>query len=200
MRGGQHVAPARARFLDADAEKAQHDFAEDIIRHAQRRRDDDIGKRVRQNVAHDDFQMRLAERAGGEDELLFAQRERHAANHPRHARPADEAQDDDDHGINLRGTHARRKRRAQRNDEIQRGNGHDEFAEPHDDGVRRAGKITGNAADDHAESERQQNADDADGKRNLRAIKQPRKNVAPELVGAEKKNRIIVVARAEKVD
>ena len=80
------------------------------------------------------------------------------------------------------------------------GNGHDEFAEPHDDGVRRAGEIAGNAADDHAERERQQDADDADGQRNLRAVKQPRKNIAPELVGAEQENRIIFVAGAEQMD
>ena len=80
------------------------------------------------------------------------------------------------------------------------GNGHDEFAQAHDDGVRRAGKITGNAADDHAERERQQNADDADGQRNLRAVKQPRKNVASELVRAEKINRIIVIAGAEQMN
>ena len=48
-----------------------------------------------------------------QDKLLFAQGQRHAANHSRHARPANHAQDNHDHSIDLRGTHARRERVAQ---------------------------------------------------------------------------------------
>ncbi len=117
----------------------------------------------------------------------------HAADHARHACPADEAQDDDDHRVDLRGTHARRKRGAQRNDQIKRGDGHDKFAQAHDDGVGRAGEITGDAANHHAKGERQQNADDPDGKRDLRTIKQARENVAAKLVGAEKIDGMVVV-------
>ncbi len=47
-------------------------------------------------------------------------------------------------------------------------------------------KLTGDAANHHAEGERQQNADDADGKRDLRTIKQARENIAAKLVGAKK--------------
>ncbi len=81
-----------------------------------------------------------------------------------------------------------------------RGDGHDEFAKPHDERVSPAAEIAGDATDDHAEREREQNAYDADGQRDLRAVKHARKNIAPELVRAKKVNRILVVAGAEQMN
>src|SRR5688500_15284577 len=60
-RSVQHDAPTRVGFLDAYIEKAEDDFAEDIIWNAQSGGDDHIGKRIRQEVFGDDAQVALAE-------------------------------------------------------------------------------------------------------------------------------------------
>src|SRR5579872_658428 len=93
---GQHLAPARTRRLNADAEERESRFEQDVLRDDQCRVDDDRCDKVRKKLAEDDRAAARAARAGRLDELLLAQRENLAANDAADVRPVDD-DDRDDH-------------------------------------------------------------------------------------------------------
>ncbi len=157
----QHVAPRRARLLHADAEKRQHDLAQDVAGNRQRRGHDHVRHRVRQHVPRDDAQPAESERLGRRHVLALAHRQHQAADDARQAGPADERENRDDAEVDLLARQIDREDRAQRDDQIERRDAQQQLGRPHDDRVDEAAEVAGDAAEQQPERERNRDADQA---------------------------------------
>src|SRR6478752_10393997 len=87
---GDHRPPARGGWLDADAQERQRCLEQDVRRDQQRRVDDDRRDQVGKDVLEQDARVGGAEREGGLDVLLLADRQDLAADDARHVGPAGE--------------------------------------------------------------------------------------------------------------
>src|SRR5262249_6687732 len=97
LRIGEQVPPARIGLPDAEPEQRQSALPEDEPGDAERRRDDGVSKRRRNDVTYDDAGTARAESTRALHVVELANRRHHAANDASEPRPADEAHDDDDH-------------------------------------------------------------------------------------------------------
>src|ERR671930_104039 len=93
-----HLAPARLRRIDADAEKRERRLEQDVLRDHQRRVDDDRRDEVRQDLAEQDRSIARAGSSGCLDELLLAQGEDLTADDAADVGPVDDDDRDDDGG------------------------------------------------------------------------------------------------------
>ncbi len=100
-RVGEHRAPARGRWLNADAEERERRLEEDVRGDDQRAVDDDRRHEVGEDLAEDDPPVRRPQRARRLDELLLAYRQDLAADDARDVGPADE-RDREDHDAQAR--------------------------------------------------------------------------------------------------
>ena len=109
-----------ARLLHADAEKRQHDLAEDVAGDRDRGGDDDERPGVGQDVADDDPEAADPERLGGGHELVAANREHEAADDARETGPSDEREDRHDAEVDLLAGEIDGEDGAQRDDQVER--------------------------------------------------------------------------------
>ena len=86
LAGAQHVAPARRRRRDADAEEGQRRLQQDGDRGQHHRLHQDRAPGIRQHGAEQRVEGRAAERLDRGDEVARPQRQRLGADHPREAR------------------------------------------------------------------------------------------------------------------
>ena len=191
---GQQVPPARDRWLDAEAEEAQHRFQQNHVAHRQGRGDDNRRCQVGQDMDGHDPQRRRALGLGGEDELAFAQRQRRAADQAGHRRPADQRDDDDDaveadvfrcrQGLGQADL-AEVERRQDDQQRQQRQRDHP-VGGPHQERVNPAAVVSGKQSDHGADDRRGERRRQADDKRYPAAVKQPDQDIAADLVGAQR--------------
>ena len=93
---GDHLAPARGRRPDPDAEERERRLEQDVGRDQQARVDDQRRHQVGQDLPEQDPRVRRAQRARRLDELLLAQRQHLPARDPRDVGEASDHDDEDD--------------------------------------------------------------------------------------------------------
>ena len=174
-----HAPPAH-RVLIAEAEEAQARLGEDREAHQDRRVGDDRRQPVGDDVAREGAQMRGAGRARGLDIDTRLQAQHLCPHDSGRARPGGER--DRDHRVFD-------ARAEQRDDQQHEEEGRDQQEDVEDPAQHRIGpaaEIAGQRSEHDAEQARDRRGDDGDEQGELRAPDQPREDVAPEIIGAEK--------------
>ena len=189
-----HGAPLGQRRLRAHAQEGQRGEEQDGEAHVDGGLDEHGRQAVRQQVEQEDAPLPLAQRAGGEDELLLALHEDLAAHEPRVLGPPGDDQRDGavDHAAAHHGGEG------QRPDDL--GKREEELGHPHQPLVgppaRGADQEPREAPDRGGGGDEQ----DRGGQGRARAVDHPRPEVAPVLVGAEGMGEARGLEPGEEVD
>ena len=146
----EDIAPLRRGRLYAEAEEGQTRDAHDGAADVQRGLHDDGREGVRDDVGHDDLEVRLAEGAGRLDVFLAV--DEHGARAQLPGDHGDRADGEGERGVE----HAGAQRHRDADGEHHAGDGHDDVHDAHEDGVDIFAEEAAQRADDHAEH-------DADG-------------------------------------
>jgi len=145
----EHIAPAGGRHLNAEAEEAETGLCEDGAGDAEAGGHGDGRDHVGQDVTHDNPFLLDADGLRGHYIVCFANGENEAADEAGNARPADES--DREHGVEDAGAEDGNER--DENDED--GECHDGIGYPHDHGIYGASVVTGNAAQDGTDGDKE---------------------------------------------
>src|SRR5580704_568474 len=176
----QHGSPTGCGWRHAESEKTHGGFGEDGSSHADCGLDDHGLNDVRENVADDDAEIARSESTRGFDEFTFARGEDLSAHQAGVADPASERQCQNQ--IEYAGAAERYERNGQQDPGEREEGIHQDYV---DEAVDASAVVTGNGADDEAESERGDDDTASYQHGDTRAVDDARENVAAEFVGAE---------------
>jgi hypothetical protein len=179
----QHPTPGGRGWRQPEAKEAEPGLAQNRAGKLQCRLHDDRTGTVGQDVLNQDLPGPLAQRHGGDDIVGFLALHHCRTHHAGEARNPDDGQRKDDR------PHRAAEDRDQRDRQQQAGKGHQRIHEAHDRGVRRPPTKPESAPSPTPIDDREEGHCKADLKRDDAAMRQPRQQVTPEVVGAEQMNR-----------
>ena len=183
-----HGAPRGERRRCPQAEEGQARLGDHRAGHAEGRLHEEDGGGERQQVARDDAARSRAERLRRLHELALPERRHLDARQARVARPAEQAERQDDV------PEARPEDGGERDGEQEPREGEQHVDHARHRLVEPPAQIAGGGADRRADEQREHDDADAHGERDARTVQHAREHVAPEAVLAE---RVAGVRRGE---